>query len=114
MEHEMRLSARPYEAVRAGRKRFEIRLMDEKRQRIKVGDTIRFTRLPETAPHLRVTVLGLRQYATFEELYRDIPLRDIDCEGWTVEELVRSTYEIYTSQQELQFGALAIEIEVIP
>jgi len=113
MHHDMKLNPRPYEAIRWGRKRFEIRLHDEKRQQIAVGDTITFTSVSGAEAPLRVEVTGLRRYATFANLYTDIPLRDIDCEGWTLEELLSSTYTIYSREQELRYGALAIEIKVL-
>jgi ASC-1-like (ASCH) protein len=114
MQHEMGLYAQPFEAIQAGRKRYEIRLHDEKRQRIAIGDTIAFTRLPDGAGPLRVEVIGLRRYPTFEDLYKDIPLADIDCEGWTMPDLLASTYTIYTLDQEARYGALAIEIKLLP
>ncbi|HLN64238.1 MAG TPA: ASCH domain-containing protein [Symbiobacteriaceae bacterium] len=114
MQHEMGLFAGPYEAIHAGRKRFEIRLHDEKRRRIAVGDTIAFTRLPDGAGPLRVEVVGLRPYPSFQRLYEEVPLAAIDCDGWSMEELLSSTYKIYTREQEAQFGALAIEIRLLP
>jgi ASC-1-like (ASCH) protein/uncharacterized damage-inducible protein DinB len=114
MQHAMRLNPRPYEAIQSGRKRFEIRLYDEKRRTIALGDTLSFTRVGDSAGPLWMEVLGLRRYATFEELYRDIPPREIDCEGWSMADLLTSTYEIYSREQEAQYGALAIEIRRLP
>ena len=110
----MSLYAGPYEAIRAGRKRFEIRLYDEKRRRIAVGDTIAFTRLPDGAGPLIVEVVGLQPYPSFERMYEAIPLAAIDCEGWSMDELLSSTYKIYTREQEAQHGALAMEIRLRP
>lgn len=45
MEHSMKLYVEPFEAVRNNRKTIEIRLNDEKRQSIKIGDTIVFTNI---------------------------------------------------------------------
>lgn len=114
MQHEFRLYARPYESIQAGRKRYEIRLHDDKRQQIVVGDTIAFTRVPDGAGPLLVEVIGLRKYRTFEELYLDIPMIEIDCAGWTMDELLSSTYSIYSREQELKYGAVAIEIRLVP
>jgi len=43
-------------------------------------------------------------------LNEDIPLRDFDCEGWSIQEMVDGTYEIYTPEQEKRWGTLAITI----
>lgn len=114
MQHEMGLFANPFAAIQAGRKRFDIRLYDEKRRSIAVGDTIAFRLVPDGTSTLYVEVIGLHPYASFERLYQDIPLREIDCEGWSLDELLSSTYRIYSREQEAQYGALAIEIKVMP
>jgi ASC-1-like (ASCH) protein len=43
MKHEMRLHDGPFKLIKAGSKTIELRLYDEKRQEIKVGDEIEFT-----------------------------------------------------------------------
>mgnify|MGYP001642373722 CR=1 FL=1 len=42
MLHEMKLQAEYYNFILNGTKRIEIRLNDEKRQKIKIGDSIKF------------------------------------------------------------------------
>ena len=46
MEHIMKLNAAIFEDVKSGKKRREYRLNDEKRKLVRVGDTIRFLKLP--------------------------------------------------------------------
>ena len=41
--HNMKLNPYPFEMIKSGQKTIELRLLDEKRQLIKVGDTIVFT-----------------------------------------------------------------------
>lgn len=43
MVHEMKLQRQPFEGIKSGKKRIEMRLYDEKRSLIKVGDDICFT-----------------------------------------------------------------------
>ena len=47
MIHEMKLQPEYYNYILNGTKRIEIRLFDEKRQQIKIGDTIKFLKEPE-------------------------------------------------------------------
>ena len=47
MTHEMKLQPEYYNFILNGTKRIEIRLYDEKRQSIKLGDTIKFLKEPE-------------------------------------------------------------------
>ena len=43
MKHFMKLDPQPFESIKSGEKTIELRLFDEKRQLINVGDTIVFT-----------------------------------------------------------------------
>lgn len=47
MEHFMRLHEEPFELIKFGKKIIEIRLNDEKRQKVNIGDTITFSKLPD-------------------------------------------------------------------
>ena len=43
MRYQMKLRSQPFEMIRSGKKTFELRLYDEKRQQIKVDDEIEFS-----------------------------------------------------------------------
>ena len=47
MIHEMKLQSKYYDYILKGAKKIELRLFDEKRQKIKVGDKIKFLKEPE-------------------------------------------------------------------
>ena len=53
MLHEMTLFPRPYASIVSGQKTIELRLYDEKRQSIHIGDQIRFTNTEDTNDTLR-------------------------------------------------------------
>ncbi|KAA0967010.1 ASCH domain-containing protein [Sporosarcina sp. ANT_H38] len=111
MVHQMGLYGEYFKAIKEGEKTVEVRLNDENRRGIKVADTIEFIRMPEQNETLKVQVTGLRRFDTFEEMYANIPFRDFDCEGWSIEEMVEGTYGIYTPEQEKLWGTLAITIK---
>lgn len=111
MIHQMGLYGEYFRAMREGKKTVEVRLNDEKRRKITIGDTIEFIEVPQQEDILKVQVMELRRYHTFEAMYNDIPFKEFDCEGWTLKELIHGTYEIYTPEQEKEWGALAITIE---
>jgi len=100
-----------FQSIHEGRKTVEVRLNDEKRRKIQVGDTIEFVKVPEQDETLQVQVTGLRTYDTFQDMYKDIPFKEFDCEGWTMEDMVKGTYEIYSPEQEKEWGTLAIMIK---
>lgn len=111
MIHKMGLYGEYFQSIIEGRKKVEVRLNDEKRRKIKVGDTIEFIKVPQQDETLKVQVTGVIKYDTFKEMYEDIPFIDFDCEGWTMKEMIDGTYEIYTPEQEKEWGALAITIK---
>lgn len=101
-----------FEPIKEGKKKVEVRLYDEKRREIKVGDMIEFTKIPEQNESLKVQVTALREYTTFQAMYEDIPFSDFDCEGWTMEAMLNGTFEIYSPEQEKKQGTLAIEMKL--
>ncbi|MFD2211892.1 ASCH domain-containing protein [Virgibacillus halophilus] len=107
----MGLYSEYFQSIREGKKIVEVRLNDEKRRKIKVGDAIEFIKVPQQDEFLKVQVIDLKSYDTFEAMYNDIPPEDFDCEGWTIKEMIDGTYEIYTPEQEKEWGTLAIMIE---
>lgn len=108
MIHQMGLYGEYFEAIKTGEKQVEVRLHDEKRRRIQLGDTIEFVKVPEQNERLRVTVTELRAYDSFQAMYEAIPFEEFGCKGWTMQEMLDGTYEIYTAEQEREWGTLAI------
>lgn len=100
-----------FESIKNGKKKVEVRLNDPKRRVMKVGDLIEFIKVPHQNETLTVRVTELRSYETFKEMYENICFQDFDCDGWTMEEMIAGTYEIYTPEQEKEWGTLAITIK---
>ena len=71
MEHEMKLQPKYYDFILNGTKRIEIRLFDEKRQQIKIGDKIKFLKEPELIESFNVKVVDLLRHNSFEEMFKD-------------------------------------------
>ena len=69
-------------------------------------------KIPQQDETLKVRVTELRKYNTFREMYENIPFEDFDCEGWTMEEMGDGTYEIYSPEQEKEWGTVAITITI--
>ncbi|MCS1350827.1 ASCH domain-containing protein [Mechercharimyces sp. CAU 1602] len=113
MIHQMGLYGEYFNSIKEGKKKVEVRLNDEKRRKIKVGDTIEFIKVPEQDETMQVEVIDLNIYATFQAMYEDIPFQELDCEDWTIQEMVDGTYEIYSPEQEKECGTLAITIKYL-
>lgn len=72
MLHKMKLNEGPFERIKNGTKTIEFRLYDEKRQQVKIGDKIEFSKLPDLQEKLIVDVIDLYREDTFENLFREL------------------------------------------
>ncbi len=106
----MKLKSAPFEMIKGGKKTIELRLYDEKRQKIKVGDKILFTN-NTTGETLNTTVVKLHRYDSFAELYKNLPL--LQC-GYTVENVDKATpadmERYYSVEEQERYGVVGIEI----
>lgn len=112
MTHHMKLRPLPFSGIASGRKTIELRLLDEKRRRIHVGDTLIFTNADDAAT-LTCTVKALHVFADFEALYRALPLEKC---GYLPEEVSRASAkdmeQYYSAQEQALYGVIGIEIEL--
>ena len=65
MKHEMKLALEPFDMIADGRKTIELRLYDDKRKKIKLGDEIQFICIEPSHNTLNATVIGLHRYNSF-------------------------------------------------
>ena len=113
MEHEMKLQPEYYDFILNGTKRIEIRLFDEKRQQINIGDTIKFLKEPELNEFFNAKVVALLRYNTFEEMFRDFDVSVLSDKSMTKEELISVLEQFYTKEKQERYGVLGIRIELI-
>lgn len=73
MLHHMKLQSEPFHKIKNGRKTIELRLNDEKRQQVRVGDFIEFSQMDDPSQRLTVRVIALHHFDSFAELYATLP-----------------------------------------
>lgn len=112
MTMEMRLAAEPFEKIKSGEKTVEIRLCDEKRRAINIGDDIIFYKGDGRAERVLTSVVGLHRFDSFAELFSSELFAETGCGGKTLQEAVNSMYAFYTKEQERKYGVLGIEIKL--
>lgn len=114
MVYEMKLKDDPFKKVLSGKKSVELRLFDEKRRSLDIGDVIIFTNLSRSEERLAVRITALYRYACFEDLFSEIlPERCGYFDGLTIEEASSGMKKYYTEDQIRQYGVLGIKIEMI-
>ncbi len=108
--HHMNLDPDPYEMVENGKKTIELRLYDEKRRRIRPGDEIVFAN-SVTGEALRVRVLKMHCFNSFEELYQTLPLLQ---SGYTEEDIAQARpsdmEQYYSLDDQAKYGVVGIEL----
>lgn len=111
MHHEMSLRPGPFAKIADGTKRYELRLNDEKRKLISVGDTITFTCTADDCS-VTVRVTSLHPFASFAELYASLPLTEC---GYTEETAAsadpKDMERYYPPEKQAEYGVLAIGVE---
>lgn len=108
--HEMKLEDYFFERMKLGYKTIEIRLNDEKRQKLEIGDQIRFTNI-DTNEHMVVDIIDLYHYKDFYELYDHFDKVSI---GYLEDEEAdpNDMLKLYSKEEIAKYGVLAIEVVV--
>lgn len=110
-KHSMNLQDLPFKLIEEGSKTIELRLYDEKRRKIQVGDIIEFNN--DNADYIINTkVINLHVFSNFKELYDNFDKISI---GYREdEEKNPSDMEQYYSKEKIKkYGVVGIEIKKI-
>ena len=106
----MNLQDRYFDYIQHGTKRIELRLNDEKRRLIQLGDQIEFTNA--RAETILTKVLGLLKYQSFDQLCADLPIELLADVSMTKGELLQVLGEFYSTEQQQEYGVLGIRLKL--
>ena len=109
--HQMNLQSKYFDFIKNGTKRIELRLYDEKRQQIKLGDSIEFSKSENEK--FKVRVIGLLRYETFSDLFNYFNISVLADQSMTKQELLNVLQEFYTPEKQAQYGVLGIRLELL-
>lgn len=111
MLHTMKLKQEPFEKIRNGTKTIELRLYDEKRQKVRTGDFIEFSLIGSSEKKLLTKVIALHCFESFQELIKTVPQEKY---GYSSDETVSPDFmnEYYSLEEQAEFGVVGIEIEL--
>lgn len=114
MIHEMSLTSAPFDKIKNRKKTIEIRLYDEKRRGVKVGDIILFSKLPDKKEKIKVGVVGLSIFKSFHDLFSNFDKSKFGHDQTlSIEDQINLQREHYTSEEEKQNGVVGIHIKLI-
>jgi len=111
MEHQMKLSKVPYDAIANGTKVIESRLYDEKRQQINLDDEIVFSENDHPENSVRTKVIGLLRYALFKDLFADHDPALFA--GESRDFLHTQIKQFYSDDDEQKYGVIGVRVQLI-
>ena len=109
--HQLNLQSKFFDFIKDGTKRIELRLFDEKRQKIQLGDTIELSN--NHGEKLQAKVVGLLRYESFDALLRDFNIEILADGSMTKPELLTNLDGFYSPEKQAKFGVLGIRLELI-
>ena len=110
MLHDMTLRSAPFRKIAEGTKTVELRLYDEKRRRVAVGDTICFREL-QSGQTVCCEVTALYRFPSFEALYQKLDPAAI---GYAPDEPSdpRDMLAYYPAEDIARYGVVGIGIKL--
>ena len=109
---ELRLNKKPFESIKNGEKTVEMRLYDEKRQQINIGDYIVFKLRDNEEEQIKTVVQDVDVFLNFEQLYKNY---DKAILGYKENEEAnyKDMEEYYFLEEQSKYGVVAITIELV-
>ena len=111
MEMKVHLHPDVFEIVKKGIKDIEVRVNDEKRRKLNVGDTLIFLKRPLEDEYITKKVKALEYYNSFEELVEHYDMKRIYLENYTKEMYLKEMERFYTKEEQEEYGVVAIIFE---
>jgi len=113
MEHVMKLYESNFDDLKNGKKKREYRLNDEKRKQIRIGDIIKFLKLPNLDDECIVEVTQIETFNNWYDCYEKYFDEDFKEKYENVQAVVQDTYDggYYTKEESEKYGSIILTIE---
>ena len=110
--YHLHLHEGPFEMIKSGQKTIEMRLLDEKRKLLQIGDEIIFTNRTNENDQIKTKIIGLHKFGSFKELY---PKFNKCCLGYKENEVAsyKDMQAFYPIEEQQKYGVIGIEIELL-
>ena len=107
----MKLKEEFFDQMREGKKIYEPRLYDEKRQKICIGDTIIFKKMPNLIDGVVTKVIDVMRFESFEQMAQTLSLTGLGFEKKNSAQVSRFYRSIYGKEDEKKFGVVVFKLE---
>ena len=102
-----------FENVKHGTKNVEIRVNDEKRRQLKIGDKITFLKRPDDTESMDAIVEDLKYYKNFKELIDDYTVEELYSKEYSKVELLLLLKKFYSDEEIDKYGTVAIRFKIV-
>ncbi len=114
MMRQMKLFSELFFRIKEGKKIIEVRLFDEKRQKVSVGDEIEFSLIDNQDEKILVKVIGLSRFWSFKDLYSSFHYSMFGhTHGTTLNDQIKDIEKCYSKEEEKKYGVLGIHVKII-
>lgn len=107
-QHSLMVKEKYYKLLKSGAKTIELRLFDEKRKNIRVGDMIQFSNVSDGKDCFLARVTAIHTAESFAHL-----AEKMDCQqaGFiSNDEMIKTMAEFYPFERQKEFGVVGIEV----
>lgn len=107
------LDADIYDVIKNGTKNVEVRINDEKRRKLRIGDSIQFLNRGNESQYIVAKITNLEYYSNFEKLVKHYDIKNVYLEGYSKEYFLNLLSRFYTIEEQNEYGVVAITFEVV-
>ncbi len=108
----MRLQPEIYDSFINGTKRIEIRLLDDKRKEIKIGDKIKIIKRPDFNETFDAIVEDLLYFDDFNDLFDNIDNTLLFDKPYTRESILEELNKFYPEEEQKELGVVGIKLNI--
>ena len=102
-----------FEVVKRGTKNIEVRVNDEKRRRLKIGDQITFFKRPNDIEKINAVVEDLIYYDDFKNLVKDYTMEELYLKEYKKEQYLDLLKRFYSDDEIKNYGVVAIKFRIM-
>lgn len=113
MEMVVHLHPEVFDIVLNKDKDVEIRLNDEKRRKLHVGDTLVFLKRPDDKESIKATITNLVYFNSFLEVADYYEMKRIYLDNTSSEDYINLMKRFYSDEEVEKYGVVAIEFKLI-